>query len=341
MQTLPHAIDQVDLRFDDAGLLALNVVLGLVMFGVALDLRVADFRRVIARPRAPVVGLIAQFVLLPAATYGLTLLLKPPPSIALGMILVAACPGGNVSNFVTHLAGGATAVSVSMTAVSTLAAVVMTPLNLALWGGMRPGTAAILRSVELDPIAMLGTVALILAAPLAAGMTTAARWPALAARMQRPFKAASVAFFAIFVVVAFHKNFDHFLASIGFVFVPVLVHNSAAIALGWTLSTATRLHPAERRAVAVEVGIQNSGLGLVLIFSYFAGLGGMAVVAAWWGIWHVIIGLSVAALWSRRPIPVHAGPMDAPVPMHTGPTHTGPTQTGPTQAGGSNGDQSR
>ena len=294
-----HAIDQADLAFDQGGLWLLNVILGLVMFGVALDLHVSDFRRAFKRPLAPALGLVAQFLLLPAATWALTRVIEPPPSVALGMILVASCPGGNVSNFITHLSRGATAVSISMTAISTVAAVFMTPLNLAFWGGLHPSTAAVLKEVALDPLELFFTVATILGLPLVVGMATARWLPAVATKLVRPFKIASVAFFALFIVVAFHKNYSHFLAYISLVFVPVLLHNGTALSLGYGMAALGRLTVPERRAVAIEVGIQNSGLGLLIIFSFFDGLGGMAVVTAWWGIWHIIAGLTLAAVWGR------------------------------------------
>lgn len=298
-----HHIDQAVLNFNQAGFAALNVILGLIMFGVALDLRVADFVAAARRPKAPAVGLIAQFILLPAASFLLVLVLSPPPSIALGMMLVAACPGGNVSNFITHISGGNTAVSVSMTAVSTAAATVLTPVNIALWGSLDPGTAALLRSVAVDPVGMISTVSLVLAVPLALGMLVAARAPRVAARLRRPMRVGSLAFFGVFLVLAFRANVDYFVAFIGLVFVPVLLQNAVAFGLGYGLGRAARLAPDDVRAVTVEVGIQNSGLGLILVFTFFGGLGGMAVVAAWWGIWHIVAGMSLAWFWSRRPLP--------------------------------------
>ena len=119
-------IDQVQLNFNAQGLFAINAAIGIMMLGVALDMTIDDFKRVIVSPKAPVIGLIAQFILLPALTYLLTLILNPAPSIALGMIMVAACPGGNLSNIVTYLAKGNTAVSISRTAISTMAAIFMT-----------------------------------------------------------------------------------------------------------------------------------------------------------------------------------------------------------------------
>lgn len=293
-------IDDLRLSFDAGGLFAINAALAFIMFGVALDLSVRDFVALARDPRAPMVGLLCQFVLLPALTFPLAMAVAPTPSMALGMILVAACPGGNVSNVITQLAGGRVTVSVGMTAVSTLAAMVTTPLNLAFWGSRDPSTRALLTDVALDPTGVALNVAMVLAIPCVVGMTVAAWAPQLAARLRRPMRGASIAFFAIVVVAAFASNFQAFLVAIGTVAVPVALLNGLALALGWTAARIAGLPDADRRAVSIEVGIQNSGLGLVLIFTFFDGLGGMAAVAAWWGIWHILAGMAVAFWWSRR-----------------------------------------
>ncbi len=294
-------LDAVRLHFNPQSLIALNAILGLVMFGVALDLRVEDFRRVVRSPRGPLIGLGAQFVLLPALTFVLTLFLRPLPSIALGMLLVAACPGGNVSNFITHLAAGNTALSVSMTALSSALALVMTPLNLTFWGKLNPHTAPLLTSVSLNPLQVMATIFLILGLPLAAGMSIAHRRPQLAARLRRPFRIFSIFAFVLFVAIAFAANFDYFQKFVLRVFFYVLLHNAGALFIGYLAARAFGMSIRDRRAVSIEVGIQNSGLGLALIFNFFSGLGGMAVTAAWWGIWHLIAGMSLAFYWSRKP----------------------------------------
>lgn len=291
-------VDALRLAFEPRTLVALNAVLGLVMFGVALDLSVEDFRRVARAPLGAGIGLLAQFVLLPAVTWGLTMVLDVRPSIALGMILVAACPGGNISNVVTHLARGNTALSIGMTALSTAVAVVMTPLNITLWGGLNPATAGILREVSLDPMDLLLTVLVILGIPLVAGMSVAARWPAFAARVRRPMKALALLFFAAIVLGALAANWDNFLRYVGVVMGVVALHNASALALGYGAARGVGLPRRDARAVSIEVGIQNSALGLTLVFTFFDGLGGMALVAAWWGIWHIVAGLAVAGVWS-------------------------------------------
>jgi len=271
------------------------------MFGIALSLRVSDFADVAKRPRAPLIGLFAQFMLLPAATWLLTRLLELPPSIALGMILVAACPGGNISNLVAHLSRANTALSVSMTAVSTAVAVVMTPLNFSFWGSLSPDTRTVMTDFSLDPLEMLFNVFILLGIPLVIGMSVRAKFPQLADRALKPFKVLSILLFIALVVVAFQSNFEAFIAVIGVIFVPVALHNALAWVVGYSAARAAKLPTEDVRAVAIEVAIQNSGLGLVLIFTFFGGLGGMAVIAGWWGIWHIVTGLIIATIWSRTP----------------------------------------
>ena len=296
------AIDQIQLNFNPQGLLVINAALGLMMLGVALDLKLDDFKRIVRAPKAPVIGLTAQFILLPAFTFLLTLLIRPHPSMALGMILVAACPGGNLSNIMTYLARGNSAISISMTAVSTVAAIIMTPLNLAVWGSLNPATAPILERVQLSPFDVFVTVFVILGIPLVIGLWLSRQFPKLADRVRKPFRIFSLIFFLLIVAGALAANWSIFLKVIGLVFFFVLVHNALALNLGYWSARVMALPPADTRAVAIEVGIQNSALGLVLVFNFFEGLGGMAIITAWWGIWHIIAGLLVAAFFSRRPL---------------------------------------
>jgi len=296
-----NELDLVRLNFNPQSLWALNIVIGLVMFGVALDLKGSDFRAVLTSPKPVLIGLAGQFILLPAFTFLLVLLIRPAPSIALGMLLVAACPGGNISNFLTHYARGNTALSITMTAISTAVAVVMTPLNLSLWGGLHPEASKILTVVALDPLEMLLAVFLLLGLPMAAGMWAGHQFPRAAARAHKPVQALSLVIFGLFVVGALVANWRHFLNYVGFVVVAVFLHNGLALLTGYSVARVAGLPERDRRAVSIEVGIQNSALGLVLIFNFFGGLGGMAIVTAWWGIWHIIAGLTVATFWSRRP----------------------------------------
>lgn len=295
------AVDSIRLNFSPQGLIALNAVIGLMMFGMALDLKMDDFKRIIRSPKAPAIGLFAQFVLLPAFTFLLTLVINPAPSMALGMILIGSCPGGNFSNIITYLAKGNAAVSVSMTAVSTAAAVFMTPLNLAIWGSLNPATAPILREVSLNPWDVFTTIFMILGVPLILGLTVSKLWPRLVEKVRTSFKVFSVVVFLGVLALALSANWNIFLQVIGLVAVVVLIHNAMALSLGYCAGRLARLPARDTRAVTIEVGIQNAALGLILTFDFFDGLGGMAIIAAWWGIWHIIAGLAIASLWSRRP----------------------------------------
>jgi bile acid:Na+ symporter, BASS family len=299
------AIDQIRLNFNPQGMLVLNAAIGLMMFGVALDLRLDDFKRIIVSPKAPGIGLIAQFVLLPAFTFLLTLVLRPQPSIALGMILVASCPGGNLSNIITYLAKGNCAVSISMTAVSTAAAILMTPLNLSLWGSLNPDTAVILKAVSLSPMAVFTTIFLILGVPLVAGLTLSRFFPFLSHKVRKPFKIFSLIFFIVIIIGALAANWAIFVQVIGVVMLIVLLHNALALNLGYWSGRVAGLAEPDCRAVCIEVGIQNSALGLVLVFNFFEGLGGMAILVAWWGIWHIIAGLITAFIFTRRSLPAY------------------------------------
>lgn len=293
-------VDDITLNFNPTSLLILNIILGIVMFGVSLDLTVDDFKRVFKNPKGPIIGLIAQFLLLPAFTFLLTLVFSPVPSVAMGMILVSSCPGGNMSNFFANYSLGNTALSVSMTSISTVIAIFMTPFNIAFWGSLNEDTRGVLSEVNLNPFDMLLTIFIILGIPLTLGMLVAAKKPQLANKIKKPFKIGSIVFFVVFLLIAFSANFTNFLTYIKYVMLLVAVHNLVALGTGYFSAKLARLPEADRRAIAIEVGIQNSGLGLLLIFTFFDGLGGMALITAWWGVWHIVSGLILGTYWSKR-----------------------------------------
>jgi bile acid:Na+ symporter, BASS family len=295
-------IDEVMLNFSPASLMLLNAILAVVMFGIALDLRIDNFRQLLRAPKSMITGFVSQFVALPAATFLMVLAFQPRASVALGMILVAACPGGNISNFLTHRAGGNTALSVSLTALATIGALVLTPLNIALWGSLYGPTREILQQTAIDPVQVAMTVVVLLGIPLTLGMILNARRPALSARIRRPMQTLSMVIFVGFIVAALMANWGYFLDLAGSVAGLLITHNALALALGFAIATLAGLSPRDRRAISIETGIQNSGLGLILIFAFFGGLGGMAVVAAFWGMWHAISGLVLALIWGRRPL---------------------------------------
>lgn len=294
-----QGIDAVELTFNPSSLVLLNVILGLIMFGIALDLRVADFRRILEQPRGVLTAVVGQLVLLPAMTFLIILWLQPHPSVALGMLLVSTCPGGNVSNFLTHLGRGSASLSITTTAFSTALCVVATPFNLHFWASRYGPTNALLETVNLDPVNMFVTIFTILGIPLVLGMSLNARRADWAERLRKPMKVISMLFLAGFIGVALINNWGPFLDHIGAIFGLVFLHNASAFTLGSVLGASVRLERPERRAVTMEMGIQNSGLALVLIFTFFEGLGGMAIIAAWWGVWHILAGGTLVALWRR------------------------------------------
>jgi BASS family bile acid:Na+ symporter len=287
------------MEFDPASLILLNVIMACMMFGVSLSLRLEDFKRIALAPIAPLAGLFAQFLLLPLATCLFTWALRIDPELALGMILVASCPGGSFSNIMTWLARGNVAVSVSMTAVSSLAATVLTPLNFAFYGWLNPHTREYLTQITLEPGGILLLVLLVLALPLVLGMVTGRKLPGLVERSEKPLRIISLLVFVGFVAIAFSNNFGLFLERFHSFFWLVVFHNLMALSLGYGMGMLLRLPVADRRAVTMEVGIQNSGLGLVILFTFFPEAGGMMLITAFWGVWHLVSGITLSQIWAR------------------------------------------
>lgn len=290
-------VDDIRIAFDAGSMVVLRIIIAAILFGIALDTRVEDFRNAARRPGAIAIGVLAQFLLLPAITFLLTLVLGVGGSVALGMILVACCPPGNVSNIVTHQSRGDVALSVSMTAVSNLLAIVLMPLNFALWGSWHPSGKALMEQIHLDALDMLVEVLLVIGLPFVVGIGIAQVFPAVSRRACKII--GPVAFLALagLIVISVTKNWALFVAWIGIVALAVAVHDALALGLGYAIATAFRLPTPSRKAMTFEVGVRNAGLGLLLVFSFFGGLGGMALVAAWWGIWDIIAALTVAHLW--------------------------------------------
>lgn len=293
-------VDGIRIAFDESSLTTLKIVIGAILLGIALDTKVADFAAALRRPGVIAIGVLAQFVALPALTFALTLLLDVRGSVALGMILVACCPPGNVSNVLTHRAGGDVALSVSMTAVSNLLAIFLMPLNVAFWGGLHPSGEKLLSDIDLSAVDMLVEVGLVIGVPFVVGIAVARAWPRFAVAAHRVVGPLSFVALAAVIALGVAKNWDVFVHHIGVVLVAVALHDALALALGWSIGRATRLPGRSVKAMTFEVGVRNAGLGLLLVFTYFDGLGGMALVAAWWGIWDIVAGLVLAQWWRHR-----------------------------------------
>ena len=301
-------LDQVILNFSQEGLFALNIVIALIMFGVALDIRWGHFLDLLKNPKSLVAGVVAQFLLLPSLTFLLVLAIRPTPTVALGMILVASCPGGNVSNFMSYLAKGIL-LFVDLQRFHIFGLVIMTfnfcGVSCISTYLERNDASAYLVPIELDLMDVAFTVFLLLGLPVLLGMLCRNYFPRLTAKITKPIRTGSIIIFISYIVILLGANFDPFKKYIHHIFLIVLLHNGLALMAGYLLARFMKLPVTDRRSVTIETGIQNSGLALVLIFNprIFPPelqLGGMAFIAAWWGVWHIVSGLTLASLWSRK-----------------------------------------
>lgn len=307
-------LDTIRINFAQSGSFVLNIVLAFIMFGVALEIKLSQFKELLKHPKPYLLGVASQALLLPFVTFLLVLALSNfiTPTVALGMILVAACPGGNISNFMTQFAKGNTELGIGLTATSTVIASFMTPFNFSFWGGMyvnfmNKRGASMLQTLYIEPWQIFETVFIILGIPLILGVLTARYLPKIAASLKKPSQIISVVFFMALVVILFASNFDLFVKHIYYIFIIVLIHNALALSTGYSVSTLFRLSDRNRRALTIETGIHNSGLGLVLLFNpkIFPpdlAIGGMLFVTAWWGVWHIVTGLGLSTYWSRKPL---------------------------------------
>ena len=310
------AIDSINVTMNAGGMNTINIVLAFVMYGVALGIKPHSFVEVFQKPKSVVVGVCCQLVLLPLFTFLLTLLMDSVGwiswSMALGMILVASCPGGNISNFISSLSKANIELSVCLTAISTALAVLMTPFNFWLYGNLFLKFAAVHGEVPHLVIPLwdvFKTIFILLGVPLTLGILTSRYLPKLAEKMKKPFQYASIVFFLAMVVLSFMGNLDAFVKCIKYIFLIVLIHNLLALTIGFNTASIFKLPRRDRRTLTIETGIQNSGLGLVLLLGtqIFAGLpphGGMLVITAWWGVRHIISGLAVAGFFNRSKKPL-------------------------------------
>lgn len=291
------SIDQLQVIVDERSRLGMALILFLVMFSVALTLKLSDFTLIRQQPARVLGGVVVQLVGLPLLTLGLILLLSPPASIALGMLIVASCPGGNVSNLLTRAASGSTAYSVTLTSISSVSAAVMTPLSILFWSGLYPPAHALVDSLDVDPWPFFVQTSVLLAIPLALGMALNAWRPTLSERAARILGPLALSCIAILVVVGVVQNWPLILAT-GAVIIPIVIlHNGSAFALGWLAGRGMGMEAARQRALTFEVGIQNAGLGLVILLSQFDGVGGAAAIIGIWSIWHLVGGSLLAGLF--------------------------------------------
>jgi BASS family bile acid:Na+ symporter len=295
-------IDQALFNFSPLAGLAVAVMVGFLVFAVALDLTWDQFRRVLKSPKAPGVGLMAQYIILPAAAFGIGMLMAGTPSIALGLLLVSCCPAGALSNYLTGVARGSVATSVSMTAISTLFSIVVTPVLFAFWASMNPETRAVIEQIEIDPKRVVMLLLIMLIVPVAAGMIIRARHPETADKIRPWVRRIAGIVFAVVVAVLLIGNINVLGSFARIALPPVLITFTVAVLLGWGLARASGLMAADRRAVTLEVAFQNVALAIGLAAAFFPGLAGVAITSILWGVVHLTVGFAIAAMWMRLPI---------------------------------------
>ena len=310
-----ESLNGVTINFGESGMTIVNIILAFVMFGVALGIKPHTFKDVFKNPKSVIVGVLLQWIGLPLITFIICLILNPwiTPMIALGMILVACCPGGNISNFISSLSKGNVELSVSMTAITTAFAPLVTPLNFFVWGNLYSyfvSVRADIPTLHIPFMPMLQQILLLLGVPIVLGLFFSKRHPNATKKITKPAQILSILLFIGMVIVSFSQNFEIFINHLFYVVIIVLLHNSAALAMGYFGGKLAKLPIRDCRSITVEIGIQNSGLGLVLLFNpaifppeiWHSHYGGMLFVTAWWGIWHIVSGLTVATLFRRKPL---------------------------------------
>ena len=315
MKEILSTLDALVIDLGAREMLLVNVILAIVMFGVALGIKMQTFKDVFRSPKSVITGIILQWIALPAVTCLLAIVLNPfiTPMVAIGMILVASCPGGNISNFMSSLSKGNVELSVSMTAITTAFAPLITPFNFFFWGSMYSRIISLradIPTLVIPFLPMLEQILLLLGLPILLGLLFSRYFPNATKKISRPTMILSILLFFGMVVVSFSQNFQLFIDNIFYVFFIVLIHNASALCTGYFGGTLAKVPVRDRRSLTVEIGIQNSGLGLILLFNpnifppeiWHNHYGGMLFITAWWGIWHIISGLSVAYMFRRTPL---------------------------------------
>ncbi|WP_020650620.1 bile acid:sodium symporter [Solimonas variicoloris] len=294
-----EALDQAVVLFSPAQLRLMNIAQALMMFVVSLHLDLGGLRRVGEHPRAVLAALAAQWLLVPVLALLAIVLLRLPSAPALGLLLIACCPGGSAAAFLSLFARGHAAVAVAATTVSTLATALLTPLLFALTRALA-GLDGAATGLELDTAMVVRTALVYLLLPLGAGLALQ-RWrPRLATRLRGPLKLALGVTLGVFLLGAVQAN-ARSLQTLVLTLTPLVGGFHGAVLLGsWLLAAALRLPAPERRAITLSAGISNAGLSLLLVFSFFGGNGAMAALVAWWGVWRLLACGALTLGWAWR-----------------------------------------
>ena len=269
----------------------INPLLGIIMFGMGMALKPDDFRIVISRPRDVIVGCVAQFTIMPLLAWTLSWVFALDEALTVGVVLVGCCPGGTASNVITYLAKGDLALSVGMTATSTLLAPVMTPLLVWLLAG---------KTVDVDMAGMLLSILWVVILPIMTGLTVKWLWPRFTDKATAYLPAVSSLAIAFIVLIVISAN-AHKLLLGGMVIVAVVVlHNLCGLGFGYLMGLLLRLPAPKRKAISIEVGMQNSGLASSLATLHFAAYPMATIPGAIFSVWHNISGALVARLYTRK-----------------------------------------
>lgn len=269
---------------------AINPMLGIIMFGMGLTLSPDDFRVVFSRPKDVFVGCATQFVCMPLLAWMLVNIFSLPADLALGVILVGCCPGGTASNVITYLAKGDVALSVGMTAVSTLLAPFLTPVLVLFLAGT---------FVDIDTTAMLLSIVYVVIAPVFVGLLVQKFFPSLTRKVVPYLPAFSSVVIAIVVAIIVAHSAERLFAGGLLILLVVVLHNLGGLLLGYGIGRALSLSPSKRIAISIEVGMQNSGLASSLATMHFAAYPLAAIPGAIFSVWHNISGAIVARIYSR------------------------------------------
>ena len=278
----------VPASFSSVGTWVINPMLGIIMFGMGLTLAPQDFQVVLSRPRDILIGCLTQFTVMPLLALGLTWAFSLPEELAIGVILVGCCPGGTASNVITYLAKGDLALSVGMTAASTLLAPLLTPLLVWLLAGTM---------VNVDTLGMLMSIVYVVIAPIVCGLLCQRFLSSLTKRATPYLPAFSSVVIALLVGIIVSHNADRLLTAGLLVVAVVVMHNLLGLGIGFTVGRLLRLQKPKCVALSIEVGMQNSGLASSLAVLHFAAYPLAAIPGAVFSVWHNISGALAAKLY--------------------------------------------
>lgn len=274
---------------------ALAAAIAFIMLSIALGLKTRDFAFIRSHPASILIGITTQLLGLPIMTLALVSALDPNPEVALGMLVVACCPGGNTSNLLTRLGHGDTAYSVSLTMVSSIFAATLLPVTILFWTGIYTPTSELLDTVDIDRVAFVTTTSMTLLFPLLIGLLVSHKAPEQAQKMHKLFMPLSVVILLGVIIAGISSNFDMLVNHAHSIFPLVITHNGLGFILGAVAGLLFLKKGPKVRALSFEVGIQNSGLGMLIVLAHLEGVGGAAVVVGAWGIWHLIAGFLIVA----------------------------------------------